>query len=221
MGVRKGNMTKERHNIMRKTFVIATAVAAFALYAATFAALAADDPGYICTMHVGSSTADQSVSKDTGSKKSGGRRTTKSVSTKTTTSSLSWPVTVSINGKSLPASGSVKLKCHFIGTTDGHTEFLGERTIPVEIDEKGVFKTVVTSPPVKLVRTKTTTKTRASRRRSGGTSVKSEMSGSRVTGCIIQLIVNGKVERAFASSSSWTRHAKKSPLLEDDILKGR
>jgi len=196
-------------------------IAAVALCAAALTALAADDPGYICTLRVENSTADQSVSKSGGAKKSGGRRTKKTVNTKTTSRSLSWPVTVSIHGKSMPVSGKVKLQCHFIGTTDGRPEFLGEKTIPVELDEKGVFKTEVTSPTEKLVRTKTTTKTRGRRRRGGSVSVKSETSGTRVTGCIIQLMVNGKVEKAFASDSRWTSHAKKHPLPEDEILKGR
>ena len=50
-------------------------------------------------------------------------------------------------------------------------------------------------------------------------SAKSETTGSRVTGCIIQLMVNDTVEKAFASNSQWSSLAKKSPLPESDILK--
>lgn len=195
---------------------------AAAVCAATFAASAAGEPEYMCSLNVGSSTAEQSSSEGNGAKKSGGRYTRTSVKTKTTSRSLSWPVKVSFSGKSLPAAGSVKLVCHFIGTTDGRPKFLGEKTIPVTLDEKGVFKTEVTSPTEKLVRTKTFTSTRGrgrGRRRGGSSSVKSETTGSRVTGCIIQLMVNGTVEKAFASNSKWSSYAKKSPLPEDDILK--
>ena len=192
---------------------------AMLLCAATFAASAAEGPGYISSLRVGNSTAEQSSSEGGGAKR-GGRRTRTSVKTKTTSRSLSWPVTVSFTGKSLPAAGSVKLVCYFIGTTDGKLKMLGDKTIPVTLDEKGVFKTEVTSPTEKLVRTKTITSTRGRRRRGGGgTSVKSETTGSRVTGCIIQLTVNGTVEKAFASNSKWSSYAKKSPLPEDDILK--
>lgn len=191
--------------------------------AATIAALADEKSGYISSLRVGNSTAEQSSTNGGGAKNSGGRRTRTSVKTKTTSRSLSWPVTVSFSGKALPADGSVKLVCHFIGTTDGRLCSLGEKTIPVTLDEKGVFKTEVTSPTEKLVRKKILTTTRArgrgGRRRGGSTSVKSETTGSRVTGCIIQLMVNGTVEKAFASNSKWSDHAKKSPLPEADMFK--
>ena len=96
---------------------------------------------------------------------------------------------------------------------------LGDKTIPVTLDEKGVFKTEVKSPTEKLVRTKTITTTRRRRHRGGGMSAKSETTGSRVTGCIMQLTVNGTVEKAFASNSKWSSFAKQSPLPEADILK--
>jgi len=194
-------------------------ILALLLCAATFAASAAEGPGYMSSLRVDNSTAKQSSSESGGAKKSGGRHTRTSVKVKTTSRSLSWPVTVSFTGKSLPADGSVKLKCYFIGTTDGKKAMLGDKTIPVTLDEKGVFKTVVTSPTEKLVRTKTITTTRRRRYRGGNTSAKSETTGSRVTGCIIQLTVNGTVEKAFASNSQWSSLAKKSPLPEAEILK--
>ena len=187
--------------------------------AATFAASAAEEPEYMCSLRVGNQTAEQSTSEGSGAKKSGGRYTRTSVKTKTTSRSLSWPVTVSFTGKSLPAAGSVKLKCYFVGTTDGKKTMLGDKTIPVTLDEKGVFKTEVKSPTEKLVRTKTITTTRRRRHRGGGMSAKSETTGSRVTGCIMQLTVNGTVEKAFASNSKWSSFAKQSPLPEADILK--
>ena len=194
-------------------------ILAMLLCAATFATSAAEGPGYISSMRVDNSTAKQSSSESEGSKKSGGRRTRTSVQTKTTSRSLSWPVTVSFTGKSLPEAGSVKLKCYFIGTTDGRTTILGDKTIAVTLNENGAVKTVVTSPTEKLVRTKTITTTRRSRHRGGGMSAKSETTGSRVTGCIMQLTVNGTVEKAFASNSKWSSFAKQSPLPEADILK--
>ena len=194
-------------------------ILAMLLCAMTFAASAAEGPGYISSLRVDNSTAKQSTSESKGSKGAGGRRTRTSVQTKTTSRSLSWPVTVSFTGKSLPAAGSVKLKCYFVGTTDGKKAMLGDKTIPVTLDEKGVFKTVVTSPTETLVRKKTITTTRRTRRRGGNMSAKSETTGSRVTGCIIQLMVNDTVEKAFASNSQWSSLAKKSPLPETEILK--
>ena len=194
-------------------------ILAMLLCAATFATSAAEGPGYISSMRVDNSTAKQSSSESEGSKKSGGRRTRTSVQTKTTSRSLSWPVTVSFTGKSLPEAGSVKLKCYFIGTTDGRTTILGDKTIAVTLNENGAFKTVVTSPTEKLVRTKTIKTTRRRRHRGGSTSVQSETKGSRVTGCIIQLMVKDSVEKSFASNPKWAKAAKTSPLSEAEILK--
>ena len=195
-------------------------ILAMLLCAATFAASAAEGPGYISSLRVDNSTAKQSTSESKGGAKgSGGRRTRTSVQTKTTSRSLSWPVTVSFTGKSLPAAGSVKLKCYFVGTTDGKKAMLGDKTIPVTLDEKGVFKTVVTSPTETLVRKKTITTTRRTRHRGGNTSAKSETTGSRVTGCIIQLMVKDSVEKSFASDPRWSKAAKSSPLPESEIIK--
>ena len=189
------------------------------LCAATFTASAAEGPGYISSLHVDNSTAMQSTSESKGAKRSGGRRTRTSVQTKTTSRNLSWPVTVSFTGKTLPEAGSVKLKCYFIGTTDGKKAMLGDKTISVTLDEKGVFKTVVTSPTEKLVRKKIITTTRRTRYRGGNSSAKSETTGSRVTGCIIQLMVKDSVEKSFASDPRWSKAAKSSPLPESEIIK--
>ena len=191
------------------------------LCAATFATSAAEGPGYICSMRVDNSTAMQTSSESEKSKKSSGRRTrtrTK-VQTKTTNRSLSWPVSISFTGKSLPAAGSVKLKCYFIGTTDGRTTILGDKTIAVTLNENGAFKTVVTSPTEKLVRTKTIKTTRRRRYGGGSSSAQSETKGSRVTGCIIQLMVKDSVEKSFASDPRWSKAAKSSPLPESEIIK--
>ena len=190
-----------------------------ALAMAAAACMAADAPGYTCVLRVGGASAEQSVSKD-GAKKGGGRRTKTSVKTKTTSCSLTWPVRVTVTGKTPPPAGSVKLKCYFMGTTNGRPALLGERTVPVDLDEKGVFKTDVESPTEKLVHTTTTKKTRSGsrRNRNRSTSVKSETTGSRVTGCIIQLIVKGKVERSYSSNPVWSKAAKTTPLSEADIL---
>ena len=189
---------------------------------AAAAAVAADGPAYTFSMRVGNSQAEQSVSKGGGKKSKGG-----STKTKTTERSLSWPVSVSVHGASRPSEDAVKLMCYFIGTTDGSPAMLGEQKVDVKFDEKGGFKTEVASPSEKLVRTTKTTTSggghRRGRRRGGGGSVKttSETSGSRVTGCIIQLMVNVEVEKAYASNPGWSRLAKTNPLPESEVLKIR
>lgn len=207
---------------MKHIHIMAAAVAATFCMAALSPSAAAEAPGYSCALRVGTSSADQSTTKDGGSTKKSSRNTKSSVKTKTTSRSVTWPVTVSITGKEPPPADSVKLKCYFMGTTNGRPALLGERTVPVALDEKGLFKTEVTSPSEKLVHTTTRTNSRGRRNHGGGrnrsASVKTETTGSRVTGCIIQLIVKGKVERAYSSNPNWNKAAKNPSLTEAEIL---
>ena len=187
----------------------------------------ADETKCTCSMHVGNSSAEQTISKGAGASSRSGT-TAKSSKTKTVTRTVSWPVSVSIRGEPLPSSDAVKLRCYFFGTTDGKPMLLGEEKLDVTLDEKGNFKTDVSSPTEKLVHTTTKTQTGVSNRRSWwarrhhsrstSSNTKSTTSGTRVTGCIIQLVVNGKVERAYASNPGWSRFAKSDPIPEDEIL---
>lgn len=208
---------------MKQIHIMAAAVVATFCMAASSPSAAAEAHGYSCALRVGTSSADQSTTKDGGiTTKKTGRNTRSSVKTKTTSRSLTWPVTVLITGKTPPPADSVKLKCYFMGTTNGRPALLGERTVPVTLDEKGQFKTEVTSPSEKLVQTTTRTNSRGRRNYGGGrnrsSSLKTETTGSRVTGCIIQLIVNGKVKRAYSSNPNWSKAAKNPSLTEDEIL---
>lgn len=205
---------------MRKT----VAIAAVAL--SVLSGLAEENK-YTFSMHVGNSTAEQTISKGSGESSRSGT-TAKSSKTKTVTRSVSWPVSVSIRGEPLPSSGSVKLRCYFFGTTNGKPTLLGEEKLDVTLDEKGNFKTNVSSPAEKLVHTTTKTQTGVGNRRnwwarrhhgrSTTANTKSTTTGTRVTGCIIQLVVNGKVERAYASNPGWSRFAKSDPVPTDEIL---
>lgn len=51
------------------------------------------------------------------------------------------------------------------------------------------------------------------------TNTRTSTSGTRVTGCIIQLVVKGKVEGSFASNSRWSRLAKEDPVDTEEVLK--
>ena len=195
---------------------------------AVFSGVAAEP--YTCSMRVGNSSTTQSTTNGGGKSGKGGSRGKVSKS-KTVTSIVSWPVSVSLRGKDLPAEDAVKLKCYFIGLTDGSPTVLQESSVDVSLDEKGNFKTDVSSPEAKLVHTTTTTTTGGNghgrsgrgRGRSGGTSknLKTSTSGTRVTGCIIQLLVNGKVEKSYASNPGWSKFAKVDPIQQEEVLKIR
>jgi hypothetical protein len=143
---------------------------------------------------------------------------------KTVTSIVSWPVSVSLRGKNLPAEDAVKLKCYFIGLTDGSPTVLQESSVDVSLDEKGNFKTEVSSPEAKLVHTTVTTgnnRGHGGRNRNASANTKTVTSGTRVTGCIIQLLVNGKVAKSYASNPGWSKLAKVDPIQQEEVLKIR
>ena len=195
-----------------------------AICSAVMYAVAAEGPGYSCSMRVGNPDAEVSVAKG-GTKKSSGAHSAKSVKTKISRRSVSWPVAVSVHGTNIPPSDKIKLKCYFIGTTDGKPDLLGEKTLSVELDDKGMFKTDVESPTEKLVqktiKTSKLTHTRSGAKKAVPSGTKSETSGSRVTGCIMQLVVNGKVEKSYASNPGWAKFAKTDPVPVQEVLKIR
>ena len=193
---------------------------------AASSAFAADAPGYTCSMRVGNPAADETVSKG-GTKKSKTAHAAKSVKTKTTKRSMSWPVSVSVRGNNIP-SDNIKLKCYFFGVTNGEQELLGEKTLSVELDDKGNYKMDVESPTEKLVqktiktsRLKTVGRGAHATKRAVPSGTKSVTTGTRVTGCIIQLVVKGKVEKSYAYNSGWAKLAKTDPVSIPDVLKIR
>lgn len=172
---------------------------------ASVAAVAEDDapaaPQYTCSLKVEPSKMSHQQEKDGYDR------------TKTTTTT--WPVKVSFGGKDIPTSGIV-LKACFIGNCDGTAKVLGETTTDVKL-EKNVFKTDIVSPPVTL----TKSVERSSGYSSGGSGWgrKTTTTGTRLTGCIIQLVVDGKVKKSYASKPSWRKLAQADTLDTNAILK--
>ena len=178
-----------------------------AMVAVAGSLFAADKP-YTCSMKVGN---PQTVSKtdDSGNNKNGGNAQTQ---TKTTRRKMTWPVTVSFRGKDFPSG--VKLNCIYLGTTDGQATILGRQPTDVTLNEKGDFKVELSSPEAVMTKTK-------SRGRGRNSNTKSEAKGSRITGCVIQLLVGDEVVRSYATKPTWAKLARKNPLPEDEILKLR
>ena len=162
---------------------------------------------YSCSIRVDNPTIESSKTEKEGK----GR---KSTVVETTTRAMHYPVKVSFRGKTLPTAG-IRLNCFFSGRKDGQNVVLGKRTVDVKLDEKGDFKTEIVSDPAVW----TETKSRVGRGRNRNT--KSVGSGMRLGGCIIQLIVDGQVERVYTSKPTWAKLAKQYPLPESEILKIR
>ena len=177
-----------------------------AMVAVAGSLFAAEKP-YTCSLKVEN---PKTVSRTEDSSK-GGRNSRNQ--TKTIRRKMTWAVKVSFRGKDFPSG--VKLNCVYLGITNGQTAILGRQPTEVTLDEKGDFKVEMTSPEAVL----TKTKTRRGRGRNSGT--QSETKGSRITGCVIQLIVGGEVVRSYATKPTWAKLARKNPLPDDEILKLR
>lgn len=180
---------------------------------------------YVCSMRVGTPTTSNDIGRSGGKSKGKGG----SSQVKTTKTTQTWPVSISFTGKSIPTEG-IKLECTYLGMTKGRHEILGQKTVEIKLDEKGCYKGEVTSPEAVMTKTKTTTTSGGGNGRRGGhggrggnnrgnrsSSTKSETSGTRIVGCVLQLTVNGEIVKGYASSSEWSRLAKKKSITESDL----
>lgn len=106
------------------------------------------------------------------------------------------------------------LKVWYIGTGDGGKEMIeiGKAEHPLELDEKRRAQLELASPMAKLVKTKTTKTSggggRRGRRGGGSVSTKSETTGDRVTGCVIQVFAGDQLMKSWASDSRWAKAAR-------------
>lgn len=167
-------------------------------------AVAAERP-FTCSLKVGNPVREAKQNKPKDAKGGG------SSETKTTRQKFTWPVTVSFTGKDFPQSG-VSLKCYCIGTENGEGSMLQTKDVPVKLDEKGKFKYDFASPEVVMTKTR-------SRKGNNGGGGGSSSSGTRVSGCIVQLIIDNKVERTFETKPAWKKFAKANPIPEEELLK--
>jgi len=137
----------------------------------------------------------------------------KGASTKSSIVTMTWPVRVAFSGKEMPKA--VSLKSYFIGMRDDELSILGESSTEVTLDPANhSFKGEVASPPATLVKTEKRTGGRRGR-------TVTEKSGERITGCIIQLVADGKVVRSFVSNSKWKKLAQADTLDTEAVLKLR
>lgn len=185
---------------MRKLILLSVVLAASLVFAQ-------EKKEYSCSMKVEDPKTESNKSKsDSG--KSGRSNST----TVTTSRTMKCPVKVSFRGKEFPTG--IRLNCLFTGRTDeGQSVVLGKQTLEVKLDEKGDFKTEFVSSPAVWIEKKS----RGGGRRNRNT--KTEASGTRLGGCVIQLVVGDKVERSWTSKPAWKKLAEKYPLPESEILK--
>jgi len=183
---------------MKKALFLTILAAAMTLFADGTA------PAYSCSLRVDRPTMERKKPKET--KKS---KETKEV----TNTTMKWPVKVSFSGKEIPTK--IELRSCFIGTRDGKPAIIGESKTDVKLDNTNAFKTTIASPSVQLTEI---TKQSGGRRNRKTTK---ETSGDRIMGCVVQLVVDDKVVRSYASRPIWEKLAKSDVLDTEGILKLR
>ena len=157
-------------------------------------------------------TAETGDSKSTKSGKGGGSKAT---SVKTMEKRMKWQAVVSSSNPSF--AEKVELKAFYVGSHDGDVEILGKDTHPVEFtDGKCVVDLV--SPTAKLVKKTIRKGGGGGRRRGGNVQTKTETSGDRINGLVLQLCVNGIAVKTFASKPNWAKAAWDPAFSEESLL---
>ena len=174
-------------------------------------ALFAAEKPYTCSLKVENpKTVSKTDSDKGGNNNGGGFGMTR---TKTTRRTMTWATRVSFRGKEFPSD--VKLCFFCFGDEDGTAKVLAQETQEVVLDAKGDFKVDLVSPEAVL------TKTKSSGNRgnnNGNGSSGSTTKGTRISGCVVQLMVGNEVVRSYASKPTWAKLARKTPLPEAEIL---
>lgn len=155
-----------------------------------------------------------STEKNLGRKTTGhGRnRATQRTTQKTITRNKKWIAHVSCSGKNPPEEA--QLKVFYIGYRGKTLSVLEEREYPVPLDPAKRTDVDLTSPNAKMVQTTTLSN---SRRRGGG--AKSKSTGDRMSGCVVQLMVDKEILKTYSSQSTWIDGLHNEPFTENRLDK--
>ena len=156
-----------------------------------------------CSLSVSPLKADSSVKKSGGGNKGRGSSST----TTTFERNLKYKAVASFHG---PAPEKPVMKVWYVGMGDGGKEMIevGKAEHPLELDEKGRATVELVSPTTKMTKVKKTTWSGGRNSRGGGGTTKSETTGERVTGCVIQVFAGDQLMKSWASDSRWAKAAK-------------
>lgn len=170
----------------------------FALLCSLVAAVAfADEKPLACSMRVDALKSDSKMTKD---EKGGGTAITRNAKYQ---AKLTFT-----NGKPEKAV----LKVYFLGVSNGEStiEELQSESYPVEVDEKGRAVVEIASRSF----TQKKTKPRGNGRGKGGDKT---VTGSRITGCVVQLYVGEKLMKGWASDGRWSKLASKGEFKVENL----
>lgn len=153
-----------------------------------------------CSLSVSPLKSDSSVKKSGGGNKGRGSSST----TTTFERNLKYKAVASFHG---PAPEKPVLKVWYVGMGDGEMIEVGKAEHPLELNEKGRATVELVSPTTKMTKVKKTTQNGGRNSRGGG-GTKSETTGERVTGCVIQVFAGTELMKSWASDSRWAKAAK-------------
>ena len=172
-------------------------------------ALFAAEKPYTCSLKVENPKTVSKTDSNKDDNNGGGFGMTR---TKTTRRTMTWATRVSFRGKEFPSD--VKLCFFCFGDEDGTAKVLAQETQEVVLDAKGDFRVDLVSPEAVLTKTKSSGNSNGNGNGSSGSKTK----GTRISGCVVQLMVGNEVVRSYASKPTWAKLARKTPLPEAEIL---
>ena len=144
------------------------------------------------------------------------RRTTSTMpttGTKTTTRNMKWTAEVRIR-ENRPEK--LEIEAIYIGQeASGKIIQLGKtEKKPLELDKNGRASIDLTSPTVRLTKSRTSSSTSRSR---GFRSTHSTTRGKRVTGCVIRVFADGELVKSHATDPRWKKASEKETFDIADI----
>lgn len=188
----------------------------FAALAATLliglTALAAK-PAWTCYLDVSPLMGETTSSKSGSSLRTLG---TSSSSSKTITRNMRWRADVRVRGKGRPEKSELRVFYIAYHDDDMKPYIIKKEKHPLKLAAEGKDSIELTSPTTRLTKKRTRT---SSSTRGGFRSTHSSTTGERIGGCIIQLVVNGKVTRIWTSNSSWEKVSWDDPFTEESLTR--
>ena len=141
-----------------------------------------------------------------------------SSSTKTIKRNMRWRADVRVMGKGRPKEAELRVFYIAYQGEDGMKPYIIKKEKKaLKLAEEGKDSVELTSPTTRL--TKSRTRSSSGSSHSGFRSTKTTTRGERIGGCVMQLVVEGKVNRVWVSNPAWEKVAWEDPFTEETLKK--
>ena len=168
-------------------------------------------PAWTCYLDVSPLMGETSSSKSGTSLRTLG---TSSSSSKTIKRNMRWRADVRIRGKGRPQKSELRVFYIAYHDDDMKPYIIKKEKHPLKLAAEGKDSIELTSPTTRLTKKRTHS---SSSSRGGFRSTRSTTTGERIGGCIIQLVVDGKVTRVWTSNPSWEKISWDDPFTEESL----